>query len=561
MRFVAGAAALALLAGGIGATVSAEAATTSPNPSPTVTTSPVSWGPCPSSYPDLQKAGAQCATLQVPLNPVKDPNGPTTSLEISRVEHTSSQTDYQGIALTNPGGPGGAGLDVSYEIQQALLAEGSAATGKAKADDLAAADDYDWIGFDPRGINTSTPAITCNANYFSGDRKSYDPTTKALTQYWLKRSKAYADDCLKHGAAQNALLSNDTTIDSAYDIDYIRQALDQSQITYYGFSYGTYLGQVYATLFPANVRRIILDSNVDPRDVWYQANLNQDVAFNRNVNIWFKWLAKYNKTYHLGSTEAQVRRRWYAEDARLAKHPIKVGKKAVVGPDEFTDIFLEAGYYELTWLELGQAFSQWANTHSAKAGKAIVSLYEETDTPGNDNEFAGYVAVECTDTQWPLSWAKWDRDNTRLNKHYPFETWDNAWFNGPCLYWPYKSSKPVKINLKPVSSGLLIDETLDAATPFEGSEYIRSIFPNSRLLAEPGGTTHADSMFGDLCVDNTIANYLATGYLPPRKTGAKWDITCKPLPVPVPPKHLSTSLSRSAVSSALRAETIGGMNG
>ena len=90
-------------------------------------------------------------------------------------------------------------------------------------------------------------------------------------------------------------------------MDSIRQALGQRQISYYGFSYGTYLGQVYSTLFPQHVRREIMDSNVDPRGVWYQDNFDQDVAFQRNIKIWFGWLAKYNSVYHLGSTEA----RWY----------------------------------------------------------------------------------------------------------------------------------------------------------------------------------------------------------------------------------------------------------
>ena len=83
-----------------------------------------------------------------------------------------------------------------------------------------------------------------------------------------------------------------TTVDAAKDMDSIRAALGVDQINYYGFSYGTYLGQVYSTLFPTHVRRMVLDSNVDPRNVWYQANLNQDVAFNSNIKIWFGWLAQ-----------------------------------------------------------------------------------------------------------------------------------------------------------------------------------------------------------------------------------------------------------------------------
>jgi pimeloyl-ACP methyl ester carboxylesterase len=111
-------------------------------------------------------------------------------------------------------------------------------------------------------------------------------------QYWLTRSARYAHKCQTHSAAQAALLGNMTTVDSARDMDSIRAALGQSQITYYGFSYGTYLGQVYSTLFPSHGQRLIMDSNVDPRHVWYQANLAQDIAFNRNVDIWFGWLAK-----------------------------------------------------------------------------------------------------------------------------------------------------------------------------------------------------------------------------------------------------------------------------
>ena len=85
------------------------------------------------------------------------------------------------------------------------------------------------------------------------------------------------------------------------------QALGAEQINYYGFSYGTYLGQVYATLYPDRVRRMVLDGNVDPRRVWYDANLDQDVAFDRNIKIYFGWVAKHDAVYHLGTTGQAVR--------------------------------------------------------------------------------------------------------------------------------------------------------------------------------------------------------------------------------------------------------------
>ena len=530
-RFVAAAAATAVLAGGLAATAPAMAGTSAAR-----TVTDLKWGKCALS--DLQQAGAQCAMLSVPLN-YSHPNGPSIKIAVSRIKHTS-KSHYQGVILTNPGGPGGSGLDLNVFLIAQLKAEGSRA-------DKAAVADYDWIGFDPRGVGSSVPALTCEPNYFSGDRESYNPANKKILHYWLTRSARYADKCQTHSAAQAALLHNMTTVDSARDMDSIRAALGQKQITYYGFSYGTYLGQVYSTLFPGHVRRLIMDSNVDPRHVWYRANLAQDIAFNRNVDIWFGWVAKYNNVYHLGKTEAGVRHRWYAEKARLARHPIQ----GVVGPDEWTDIFLGAGYYEQTWLQLGAAFANWENTHSAKAAKALIALYKSSDGFGNDNEFAVYNAVQCTDVQWPLSWAKWNRDNTRVNRIAPFETWGNAWFNAPCLYWKAPASTPTTVNGSKISSALLIDERLDAATPFEGSEYVRQVFPHSVLLAEPGGTSHADSLFGNLCVDNTIANYLAKGSLPTRKPHARWDKTCKPLPMPVPSGAAASSRAAAQAPSLL----------
>ena len=529
MRKITAVMAAAVMTAGLGFTVPAVASATTTQtriiaaPGQGDGTNSVAWGTCAEKA--LALAGAKCGYLSVPLN-YKYPSGAKIKIAVSRIPHTSSAKNYRGIILTNPGGPGGSGLDLNLYLIAQL-----------KADHLsAAAADYDWIGFDPRGVGSSLPALSCEPKYFSGDRESYDPTSPAVLSYWLDRSKAYDQACKAKSATQRALLDNMTTIDSAKDMNSMREALvgPRGKMSYYGFSYGTYLGQVYATLYPHTLNQLILDSNVDPRAVWYQANMDQDTAFNRNINIWFGWLAKYNSHYHLGATEAAVSKRWYAERATLAEHPISGG----VGPDEWTDIFLEAGYYQQTWLQLGSAFANWESTHSAAAAKALVALYQQGDLPGNDNEFAVYNAVQCTDVQWPTNWAVWDAANKAVDKTAPFETWANAWFNAPCLHWPAPAQTPVRVGSdgsgNAIGGALLIDETLDAATPFPGSLEVRKLFPHSVLLAEPGGTTHADSLSGDLCVDGAIASYLETGKLPQRKAHAEWDITCHPLPVPNP---------------------------
>jgi pimeloyl-ACP methyl ester carboxylesterase len=527
-------AAVSVLAGGAGLAAPAVAAASGPaRPA----AGALHWGPC--TDPALQQAHAQCALLAVPLY-YGHPAGPKIKIAVSRIrspfKHTSKQ--YQGVLLTNPGGPGGSGLNLNVFLIGALKAEHLGAAANA----------YDWIGFDPRGVGSSIPALICDPNYFSPDRRGYNPHSRSILRYWLGRSADYAADCASRSPAQSALLRNMTTVDVARDMDRIRQALGKARINYYGYSYGTYLGQVYSTLFPGHVRRLILDSNVDPRRVWYQANLDQDIAFNRNIKIWFGWLAKYHAVYRLGRTERAVGHLWYSEKIRLIRHPA-LGQ---VGPDEWTDIFLLAGYYQQTWLGLAPLFAQWVHGHGVKAGKNLVAAYQGTDGLGNDNGFAVYNAVQCTDVQWPLSWAKWKRDNTAVNRRAPFETWANAWFNAPCLYWKAPASRPLRIHGTKISSALLIDETLDAATPFTGSLEVRKLFPHSVLLAEPGGTTHADSLSGNLCVDSTIARYLVSGKLPARKAHARWDKTCKPLPVPAP-GHAARAAGRlGAVLNPLR---------
>ena len=229
----------------------------------------IRWRPCrPADDPDLASVGAQCGRLVVPLDYAR-PRARKISLAVSRVRHRSSAADYQGIMLTNPGGPGGPGLWMS------LLGSGPIVPGKAD-------NDYDWIGFDPRGVGQSRPALSCDGSYSHYDRPDYVATTHRLQRLWLRLSRGYAHDCATSAARR--LLRHVRTTDNVADMESLRRALGRKKINFYGFSYGTYLGQVYATMHPGRVRRFVLDSNVDPRKVWYRANLGQDVAFDAELH-------------------------------------------------------------------------------------------------------------------------------------------------------------------------------------------------------------------------------------------------------------------------------------
>jgi pimeloyl-ACP methyl ester carboxylesterase len=468
----------------------------------------IAWGKCANA--SLQARKAECGFLRVPLD-YADPTGATIELAVSRVKHKTPDAKYQGVMLVNPGGPGGSGLVLS------IL--GDFVPGHV-------GDAYDWIGFDPRGVGASRPALACDATYTGYNRPAYVPTAAALEKTWLARTKGYARAC---DASGGALLDHLKSTDSVRDMESIRRALGAEKINYYGFSYGTYLGQVYATLYPNRVRRMVLDGNVDPGRVWYTANLDQDIAFNRNIKIYFGWLAKYDAVYHLGKTGATVEKLFYATQAALAAKPAG----GTIGPDELTDVFLQAGYYVFGWENVAAAFASLVKDHDPAKLKA---LYDQNNTQekGADNGYAIYLAVQCTDVQWPLSWPKWKTDNARVQRRAPFETWGNAWYNAPCLHWGAKAGTPVTVDGRKAPPILLISETLDAATPFTGSLELRRRFPRSALVEGVGGTTHAGSLFGSACVDGTISAYLASGTVPHRVKADRSDKRCAPRPEPTP---------------------------
>ena len=208
------------------------------------TSTPLRWSSCTLS--GVQGVPMKCANLQVPLN-YADPGGRKITLALSEVAATAPASQQQGDLLVNPGGPGASGRSLAAAVAQGL--------------DPNVAADYNIIGFDPRGVGASVPALHCEPSFFSGVRPNYIPASAAAEQVLINRAKAYAAGCEQRFGW---LLPYMTTADVARDLDSIRVALRQQKINYYAFSYGTYLGQVYATMFPSRVRRMVLDSTVEP---------------------------------------------------------------------------------------------------------------------------------------------------------------------------------------------------------------------------------------------------------------------------------------------------------
>ncbi|MFE6093187.1 alpha/beta hydrolase [Streptomyces massasporeus] len=482
---------------------------------PTTQTAKLTWTGCATKkYPTLQ-----CASLKVPLDH-DSPHGEKITLALSRVPHTART--YQGPLLVNPGGPGGSGLTLAGFVASSLPAKVAAR--------------YDVIGFDPRGVGASEPALDCGPGHFDPVRPDSLPTTPAIENANLARAKSFAAACGKKYAH---LLPYIDTTSAVRDMDAIRQALGAKKINYFGYSYGTYLGAVYARFFPERVRRLVLDSVVDPTDVWYEANLEQDVAFNDRHRAFLAWVAKYDTTYGLGTDPEKIEAEWYAMRAALAKKPAG----GTVGASELEDTFLPGGYYNGYWPILAEAFAAYVHD---KDPEPLVEAYEDigaVDASG-DNGYSVYTSVQCRDADWPRDWRRWRADNWAVYEKAPFMTWNNAWYNAPCAFWPTDSLRPVNVANGTLPPVLLFQATDDAATPYEGGVIVHRLLARSSLVVEEGGGNHGITLSGNACLDKHLAAYLTDGTVP--RGYGEADAVCEALPDPKPAAAAGTASGKAA---------------
>ncbi|MFP3987008.1 alpha/beta hydrolase [Streptomyces sp. E11-3] len=523
--------ALALLgvAAVVGGMVSAVPSAASPGDAPAPRTT-LKWTDCATAnYPTLQ-----CSSVKVPLNHAK-PHGKKIKIALSRVPHTA-QT-YQGPLLVNPGGPGGSGRNLAGFVAKSLPKKVAA--------------QYDVIGFDPRGVGASEPALDCRPDHFAPVRPASVPKTRKLERANLARAKAFAESC---GKKYGHLLKYIDTVSSATDMDVIRRALGAEKINYFGYSYGTYLGAVYAKLFPERVRRAVLDSVVDPTGIWEQVNLKQDYAFDDRHKAFAAWVAGHDAAYGLGTDPARVEATWYKMRKSLAKRP--AGGK--VGASELEDTFLPGGYYNGYWPYLAEAFAAYVND---KDTEPLVEAYENfasVDASG-DNGYSVYAAVECRDAPWPRDWNQWRRTTWKVHSEAPFMTWNNAWYNAACAFWPTGSLTPPDVSNSALPPVLLFQATDDAATPYEGAVTTKHKLHGSSLVVEQGGGNHGITLSGSECLDGYLAQYLTDGTVP-RGDGGDADAVCAALPDPKP-LEAATSAKAAGTGNGTGGSTLHGLLG
>ncbi|MDI5980243.1 alpha/beta hydrolase [Amycolatopsis magusensis] len=444
---------------------------------PVAAATAIEWRRCSPDEP----ANFECAEVRVPLD-YADPSGRKIDIAISRVKATGER---RGVLVMNPGGPGSAGLDMPVtkrfppEIGQ----------------------HYDLVGFDPRGIGSSSP-VTC------GLERGWSPIPfeRAKFDEHVVQTKAIADQCW---ATQPDLLPHLTTRNTARDLDAIRAALGEPRISYYGISYGTYLGAVYTQLFPQRAERIVLDSNVDPDRAWRGMVQIWAVFAERAFGLFADWAAVRQETYGLGGSVDEVRNTFRGLLNNLDRHPVTIEGETYDG--NRVRLFARGiGQRETKNLELAALMRKLLD-----AERTITVAAAE---PPADNRAAGSLAVMCGDARWPTDPAQYLRDALRDTQRYPMMGGQTSNIS-PCAFWPNPVEPRTRIRDNQAESILLVQNEYDTQTPLEGAAHLRELLPdNSRMLLAQGAWRHG--AYPGHCADDTVTRYLLDGELPAQ------DVTC-----------------------------------
>jgi pimeloyl-ACP methyl ester carboxylesterase len=434
--------------------------------SPTPRAGKIAWADC--------GGGFQCGNLQVPLD-YSNPAVKTISLALIRKPATDTPNRI-GSVLINPGGPGESGLTF-------LRQDTSSLTNLNKR--------FDLVAWDPRGVAASTPVTCVNGPtldaYLALDSVLDDPQEK---QAAIQSDKDFAAAC---ESKSGDLLPFMDTASTARDLDQIRIAVGDAKLTYLGFSYGTYIGQWYAHLFPHNVRALSLDGVVDPTVSANDSLLGQVVGFEQNLQAFLadcraRTSCLYGRTGDPGSKLA-------AAMAKLDVTPLQVGNRELTRSLAMTGVLVTL-YAQSEWTYLDQALTA-LDGGDGRILLLLADLYNQRHADGTyDNLFNGaYVSTYCLDFPVPTDVAAYDALGASFTKASPlFGPW-SQYSNLQCAYWPAKPRNgqgPLTVSGAPPI--LLVGGTNDPATPYSEAQSVNRQIGGSVLLTRQGnGHTSYDS--------------------------------------------------------------------
>jgi pimeloyl-ACP methyl ester carboxylesterase len=456
------------------------------------------WKPCAQGSGDadgeeLDRAGARCAEFTVPLDHSR-PGGRTITLALSRLPATD-RAHRIGALLLNSGGPGESALSMPVQIRAAM-------------GDVAAR--YDLIGLDPRFVGRSTP-IDCGWPIGLWLRSA--GPTRARFDHQVAVQRDLAERCARQHAD---LLPYADTRDTARDLDLVRGALGERRISYLGYSYGSYLGAVYAQMFPGRTDRMVLDSAGDPDKWGPRAMRGTEDEAELALRGWAAWAAERHEVYGLGATTTAVLASVNAIVAAAEESPLRVGPFEV---DDQTVPYLLAGSGDdrpaarAEFAAVVRTLNEAAHRRSADPGPGLDRLLTFVLTGAGSPLASPAAAITCGDRAASRDpdtyWADVQRSRARHPLFGPLK--NNIW---PCAFWPNQPrEQPTHIGT--AAPALIVSATGDTATTYAGSRAMHRALTGSRLLTLRGVTAHGIyGEYGNVCVDAKVNAYLATGVLP-----------------------------------------------
>jgi pimeloyl-ACP methyl ester carboxylesterase len=441
------------------------------------------WGPCPEL--SIPTPGLQCATLDVPLD-YRNPHGATIQLAVSRLP-SPNPAKRRGVLLMNPGGPGGPGL---------ALPVGFANAGPPAA----LLDSYDLIGFDPRGVEHSTP-VTCG---LPPELQVSNVPPYARDAADVERQAGVARDVARRcgSSPTAAILPYINTANTARDMDRIRAALGEPKISYWGVSYGTYLGAVYSTLFPERTDRIVLDSATGTHGLDVTTSRRFGLGMQIRFPDFAAWAAARDDTYRLGATPGAVTAKFFDLAARLDRTPV-----AGVDGSLFRLLTFSMLYFDRNFPQLA---ANWQALDAA-APPAVTELVP----PDIENELAAQLHIVCNDNNWPESVRTYQHNVAVDRVRYPMlgAAAANIW---ACAFWPTEPVEPpVRIGDHGPSNILIMENLRDPATPLPGALELRAALGNrARIVTVNQGGHGVYLLTSNVCANNAVNEFLVDGRRP-----------------------------------------------
>ena len=448
--------------------------------------------------------GWVCAKFTVPLD-YSDPAKGTTYVMVTRRSATGPAGQRVGALMLNPGGPGGAGI--AYAQDPSVVTKNVAAR-------------YDLVGFDPRGVGQSDPVRCLSDNTPAMDEfVSADPMprTDAQVAEVVKESQVLGKACAQKSAR---LLPYVGTPNAARDMDVIRAVLGDAKLHYLGKSYGTFLGAVYAGLFPQNTGRLVLDGAIDPTLTAKQMNIAQAQGFEKLIRE-FATDCVTHTGCPLGTDKSKAVDNLMSYLQSLQDHPVPTHdvNRSVNYALGLTAV-LQVMYVPQYWGDLRDALSAAMNGDGTRLLQ-WADLYNDRTDGTYDNQTDANIAINCLDRPDPDAQNAQQIENKEVPDYKaqaPLLGEMLAWADLSCATWPVKpQTHPTPITAPGSAPILVVGTKDDPATPYPWAQGLARQLENGHLLTF-NGSGHTAYTRGSHCIDTAVDAYLLQGALPKPET-------------------------------------------